>query len=62
MQKVLIRNDRPTKDKSECKFLGRDSKKLRINPVQGSGEGDGFADVVEVAEPGYDSLDAHAET
>ena len=33
----------------------------RINPVQRSGEGDGFADVVEAADPGYDSLDAHAE-
>jgi len=34
---------------------------LRVNPVQCSGEGDGFADVVEAADPGYDSLDAHAE-
>src|ERR1700733_13382657 len=34
---------------------------LRIDSVEGSGEGDGFADVVEAAEPGYYSLDAHAE-
>ena len=34
---------------------------LRINAVEGSGEGDGFADVVEAADPGYYSLDAHAE-
>jgi hypothetical protein len=31
---------------------------LRINAVQRSSEGDGFADVVEAADPGYDSLDA----
>ena len=37
------------------------SQELRINSVEGSGEGDGFADVVEAADPGYDSLDAHAE-
>ena len=29
--------------------------------AEGSGEGDGFADVVEAADPGYYSLDAHAE-
>src|SRR5450755_3068666 len=36
-------------------------QRLRIDSVQGSSEGDGFADVVEAAEPGYDALDAHAE-
>ena len=34
---------------------------LRVDTVERSGEGDGFADVVEAAEPGYYSLDAHAE-
>ena len=34
---------------------------LWIYAIQRSGEGDGFADVVEAAEPGYYSLDAHAE-
>jgi hypothetical protein len=33
-----------------------------IEAVEGSGEEDGFADVVEVADPGYGSLDyAHTE-
>ena len=32
-----------------------------IDSVEGAGEGDGFADVVEAADPGYGSLDAHAE-
>jgi hypothetical protein len=36
-------------------------RRSRINSVECSGEGDGFADVVEAADPGYDSLDAHAE-
>ena len=36
-------------------------RRLRINAIEGSGEGDGFADVVEAAEPRDDSLDAHAE-
>ena len=39
---------------------------MRCNPsgidsVEGSGEGDGFTDVVQAADPGYDSLDAHTE-
>ena len=34
---------------------------LRVDAVEGPGEGDGFANVVEAAEPGHDSLDAHAE-
>jgi len=32
-----------------------------VNAVQRSGERYGFADVVEAADPGYGSLDAHAE-
>src|ERR1700678_535714 len=36
-------------------------RRLGIDSVEGSGEGDGFADVVQAADPGYDSLDAHAE-
>jgi hypothetical protein len=35
---------------------------LWVNSIQRSGEGDGFADVVQAADPGYGSLDdAHAE-
>src|ERR1700734_1218086 len=34
---------------------------LRINAIQCSGEGDGFADVVEAADPGYCAPDAHTE-
>jgi hypothetical protein len=37
------------------------SGELRVDAVEGAGEGDGFADVVEAADPGYGSLDAHAE-
>lgn len=36
-------------------------KPLRVNPIERPGEGDRFSDVVEVAEPAYDSFDAHAE-
>jgi hypothetical protein len=32
-----------------------------VDTIEGSGEGDGFADVVEAAEPRYYSLYAHAE-
>ncbi len=42
-------------------FPNRTHRRLGVNAVEGSGEGDGFADVVEAADPGYDSLDAHAE-
>jgi hypothetical protein len=35
--------------------------RLWVDSVEGAGEGDGFADVVQAADPGYDSLDAHAE-
>ncbi len=34
---------------------------LRVDAVEGAGEGDGFADVVQAADPGYAALDAHAE-
>ena len=34
---------------------------LRINPIQRPREGNRLADVVEAADPGCDSLDAHAE-
>jgi hypothetical protein len=37
------------------------SQSSRINSVEGSGEGDGLADMVQAADPGYDSFDAHAE-
>lgn len=37
------------------------TRSLWINSVEGAGEGDGFADVVEAADPGYGALDAHAE-
>src|SRR5271170_5434246 len=40
---------------------GGETRTLRIDSVEGSGEGDGFADVVEAADPGYYSLYAHAE-
>jgi len=33
----------------------------RVDAMEGAGEGDGFADVVEAADPGDDALDAHAE-
>ena len=32
-----------------------------VDAVEGSGEGDGFADVVQAADPGDGTLDAHAE-
>ena len=34
---------------------------LGVNAVEGSGEGDGFADVVQAADPGYCAFDPHAE-
>ena len=34
---------------------------LRVQAMQHAGEGDGFADVFQAADPGYGSLDAHAE-
>jgi hypothetical protein len=33
----------------------------RINAVEGSGEGNGFPDMIQAADPGYDSFDSHAE-
>src|SRR6185437_3357472 len=35
---------------------------LRIDAVQRPREGDGFAHVVEAADPGHRALDAHAES
>jgi len=35
--------------------------RLRVDAVEGAGEGDGFADVVEAADPGDGAFDAHAE-
>ena len=35
---------------------------LWIDAVEGAGEGDGFADVFEAADPGYAALYAHAES
>jgi hypothetical protein len=35
---------------------------LWIDSIEGSGEGDGFADVFQAADPGYAALYAHAET
>ena len=34
---------------------------LGVDAVEGAGEGDSFADVVEAADPGYGAFDAHAE-
>jgi len=49
--------------------VGEDKKKKRTNlpcsrvdAVEGSGEGDGFADVFQAADPGYAALYAHAES
>src|SRR6266511_363479 len=33
----------------------------RINPVERAGKGDRFPDVIQLANPGDDSLDAHTE-
>jgi hypothetical protein len=35
---------------------------LWVDAVEGAGEGDGFADVFQAADPGYAALDAHAES
>ncbi len=35
--------------------------RLGVDAVECAGEGDGLADVVEAADPGYGTLDAHAE-
>jgi hypothetical protein len=42
------------------KFTGRKSAS-GVDAVEGAGEGDGFADVVEAADPGDDALNAHTE-
>jgi len=38
------------------------SLRLWVDAVEGAGEGDGFADVFQAADPGYAAFDAHAET
>ena len=35
--------------------------RLRVDAVEGAGEGDGFAYVVEAADPGDGAFDSHAE-
>ncbi len=33
-----------------------------VHPVEHPGEGDGFADMINAANPGHDALHAHSET
>jgi hypothetical protein len=50
----------PTKQRVPLFFSFRGTS--WVDAVEGAGEGDGFADVFQAADPGYAALYAHAET